>query len=90
MKASEHLRFSALGFSPRRVAYLVALMGFATIPLQFFDDWRVGAAACWFGAVLVVVSALLCFMQPRRTTKRFYPVAWSLIALIAHMLSAHL
>jgi hypothetical protein len=90
MKASEHLRFSAAGFSPRRVAYAAVALGFLAIPLQFADDWRVGAAGFWFTVSLVLIAGLFCFMLPRGTPKRFYPVAWLLIALVAHVLLAHL
>jgi hypothetical protein len=90
MKVFEHLRFCANGFSPRRVAYLAAALGFLGIPLQFADDWRVGAAGFWFGVFVVFASATFCFMQPRDTAKRFNPVALSLIALIVQMLCAHL
>jgi hypothetical protein len=90
MKVFEHLRFCATGFSPKRVAYLVAALGFVGVPLQFADDWRVGVAACWFGVFVVLASAVFCFMQARGTPKRFHAVALSLIALIAQMLFAHL
>lgn len=52
MKVSEHLKYCAMGFSPRRVAYPVAALGFVGIPLQFADDWRVGAAAVRFGVLV--------------------------------------
>ena len=90
MKTTEHPKFSILGFSPRRVAYSAVVLGFLTIPLQFTDDWRIGAAAFWFTVSLILFSGLLCLMLPRSTPKRFYPVVWLLIALIAHMLLTHL
>ena len=78
------------GFSPKRAAYLVATLGFVGVPLQFADNWRTGVVASWFGLFIVVVSVALCFLQPRRTPKRFDPAALSLIALIVQMLLAHL
>ena len=90
MKVSEHLKFSATGFSPKRVAYLVAALGFVGIPLQFAADWRVGATACWFGVFVVFASTILCLLQPRGTQNRFHPVALSLIALILQSLFVHL
>jgi hypothetical protein len=90
MKLSEHLKFSASGFSAKRVAYSTAALGFATVPLQFSDNWRVGGAAFGFSLLLVCISGLLCFVQPRGTPKRFHPVAWSAMASIAHMLCTHL
>jgi hypothetical protein len=90
MKVSEHLKFCATGFSLKRVAYLVAALGFVGVPLQFAEDWRVGAAASWFGVFVVFASAFFCFLQPRDTPKRFHPVALSLIALIVQSLLVHL
>lgn len=90
MKFSEHLKFSVLGFSPKRVAYSAVVLGFLTIPLQFADDWRISAAAFWFTASLILVSNLLCLMLPPSTPKRLYPVVWLVIALIAHMLLSHI
>ena len=90
MKVSEHLKFCAAGFSPKRVAYMVAALGFVGIPLQFAEDWRVGAAASRFGVLVVFASAILCFLQPRGTPKRFHPVALSLIAFIVQSLFTHL
>ena len=90
MKMSERMKVSALGFSPKRVAYCAVVLGFLTIPLQFVDNWRIGAAAFRFTASLILVSSLFCLMLPRGTPKRFYPVVWLLIALIAHMLLSHI
>lgn len=90
MKAIDHAKFLVFGFSRKRAAYLAVVLGFLTIPLQFADNWRIGAAAFWFTASLLLLSGLLCLMIPRGTPKRFYPVAWLLIALIGHMLLAHL
>lgn len=80
MKTSVPPKFSVLGFSPRRVAYSAVVLGFLTIPLQFADNWRIGEAAYWFTASLILVSSLFCLMLPRGTPKRFYPVVWLLIA----------
>jgi len=78
------------GFSPKRVAFLVAGLGFIGLPLQFADNWRVGAAGFWFGVFVVLASAVLCFLQPSRTPTKFYPVVLSIIALIVQGLFAHL
>jgi hypothetical protein len=90
MMIFENLKFSTTGFSPRRVAYCAAALAFVTIPLQFADNWRVGAATCCFSVFVVLASSILCFMQPHDTPKRFHPVAWSLIAVIANILCTHL
>jgi hypothetical protein len=90
MKVSEHLKFRATGCSSGRLAYLVASLGFLGIPLQFAEDWRVGAAASWFGMFVVFASTICCFMRPRGTPKRFHAVALSLIAFILQSLLVHL
>ena len=74
----------------KRIAYLVAGLGFLGIPLQFAEERRVGAAAFWFGVFVVFASTVFCFLQSRGTPKRFHTVALSLIALIVQMLCVHL
>jgi hypothetical protein len=90
MKSSNYPKFSVPGFSPKRVAYSAVVLGFLTIPLQFTDDWRIGAAAFWFTVSMILLSGVLCLMLPRGKPNRFYPVIWLLIALMVHMLLAHL
>ena len=90
MTLSEHLKFCTAGYSPGRLAYLVASLGFLGIPLKFAEDRRVGAAASWFGVFVVFASAICCLIQPRGTPKRFHAVALSLIALIVQSLLVHL
>lgn len=90
MKVSEHLKFSVSGFSPKRVADVVAVLGFVGIPLQFAHDWRVGVLAGWFGVFVLFATAILCFMQPGGTSKKFHPFALSLIAFIGQLFFVHL
>jgi len=90
MKTSENAKHLPVGFSARHLAWLVAVLGFATVPLQFADNWKVGAAAFWFSLLLLSVCSVLCYLQPRTTSKRFHPAAWSMVAAMAHLLLAHL
>jgi hypothetical protein len=72
------------------MAYVVAALGFPTIPLQWAEDRAFGAAAILFSVFLVFASGIFCLMQPRGTPRRFDPVALALIAVILQMLLVHL
>jgi hypothetical protein len=89
MNINEHLRFTTLGFSGKRVGYILSLVSFALIPSHFFISCDASSAVAGIGFVIFGVTIIFSLVNPRGTPHRLYPVAMSLIALVGHTLNQH-
>jgi len=67
-----------------RVARVVMFTMFAIIPVHFiFHSWRVSDITTFFAYILLLVVAVLSIIA-----FRFGPLAWALLAVLLHTLSA--
>jgi hypothetical protein len=90
VQISEHLKFSARGFSPKRIGYLLGLVCFGFLPVHFANsscEQSEGLAAFVFGITLVVL--VLCLFTPRSEPQRFRPFIFAFLVLVLHSLSTH-
>jgi hypothetical protein len=89
MTIPEHLRFAVGGFSAQRVGYILAAVSFAFLSLHFYVSCEVSGLVAGFSIILFLTASLLALIIPRGTPHRFHPLAWALMAVLAHILCAH-
>jgi hypothetical protein len=81
-------RFSILGFSPLRVAYVFSFIILGLVPAEFFVSWQTLDAIGKACGVLFLLVVILCFGSPRGSDCRFLPCVVAIFGLLAHMVCA--
>jgi hypothetical protein len=89
MTFTDHLKFSIVGFSAHRVAYVLAILSFGFVPGHFYVSCETSSAIAGIGMILLIGSLVLSFVTPRGTPHRLRPIALAFIAVIAHTLCTH-
>lgn len=74
---------------PRPIAFVLAVLNFATLPVHSFVSCSVSATLGGVSFVSSLITAMLCFMTPRATPDRFRPLVLATIAFILNSLFVH-
>lgn len=85
----EHLRFKMRGFSPLRLARVLAMMSIGLVPIHPCVSCDVSGGIATLGIVLVAGAAILSFSTPRGTPERLRALRLGLVAFVLHLLAAH-
>ena len=89
MSISEHFKFKLAGFSGTRVGYVLAVMSFCLVPVNFYVSCEASGAIFGISLVAFLITFGLTFTTPRATPRRFLPAVIALLAVVAHMLCTH-
>lgn len=89
MDIPNHLKFTIGGFSAHRVAYILSFLSFAFVPFHNRVSCETSGAIAGIGILLLIITAVLCFVTRRSTPHRFRPLAFALFAMLAHALCTH-
>lgn len=74
------------GFSPRRMAYIVAVMIFGLLPIHGYVPCEVSGQVAMTSFVLMIVVGALCVADPE---KKFLSLAISLVGAVTNLLFTH-
>jgi hypothetical protein len=89
MSISHIIRLKLQGFSQRRVAYVLSVGSFALVPVHSHVSCKASGALAAVGMLILGVSTILCFTEPRSTSHRIRPVAVAFLAVVAHAFVTH-
>ena len=76
--------YSVRGFSPKRVAYLLLLVGVGLLPFHWVADYRGDECLAGVAFVFMVAALVLGYLMLRDDKRRFWPAAFCLFAFLAH------
>jgi hypothetical protein len=85
MRFIEHIRFSAHGFSPKRMAYLLISVSAVLIAFHSVADYRGDEYLTAVAFALMVAAFVLGFFVPRSDRRRFEPAMLGFVLLVIHM-----
>lgn len=89
MQMIEHFKFSILGFSPKRMGYLLVLVSLGFVPVHEYVSCEQSGGIAAFAFFDMLAVLVLCLVTPRSESRRFAPFALGLAVLVLHTLFSH-
>ena len=84
IRFSEFSRFSARGFSVKRMAYLLTGVSALLVPLHWWADWQGDGYLAGVAFLLMLAALILGFFVPKIDKDRFLPFALGVVVFILH------
>ena len=83
------LKFTVLGFSPRRMAYILCALLFALVPLHSHFPCEASEALGGFALMMILIIGGLCWLIPQTVKDWWVPRVLAFIGFVAHLTMIH-
>lgn len=80
-------KWNMTGFSPRRVAWITAVMSLLLVPAHFYVSCDMSGRIAMSGYILLGITGVLSLAD--KTGKKALPFGVAIVGIVAHTLCTH-